>query len=124
MRFAAHETIATEKQLVSETQVVMRHSSKSTTDSTASSSLPSVARHAQDLHHSDEDVDEVKLETNALVHDISSHSTSLCHSCVVEDLLDIVECETTEDDKTWNVLASFRLEPPELTHLRTATSSL
>lgn len=61
---------------------------------------PVVLAHAQDLDHTDEDVDEVQLKADTLVDDILANQASLSHASVVEDLLDIIEGETTEDSET------------------------
>lgn len=55
--------------------------------------------HSQDLHHTDEDVDKVELKADALVDNILSDDSSLGQPGVVQDLLDIVESEATEDGK-------------------------
>ena len=62
--------------------------------------LPPVLLHGQDLHHSDEDVDEVQLEVNGLVDRVLGHEATLSHAGVVEDLLHVVQCEATEDGET------------------------
>lgn len=62
--------------------------------------LPVLALHAQNLNQPDKDVQEVKLEANALVDRIPLDNTPLGKTRVVQDLLDIVESETTEDSKT------------------------
>lgn len=66
----------------------------------ASCLLAVVAAHAQNLDHADEDVDEVQLEANTLVHNITLDNSALGQARVVEDLLDIVEGEATEDGQT------------------------
>lgn len=62
--------------------------------------LSSVLLHGQNLDHTNEDVDEVKLEANGLVDRITLDQTALAETGVVEDLLDVVEGEATEDDET------------------------
>ena len=79
------------------------------------SSSPPIS-HAQDLDHSDEDVEEVKLKADTLVDDILSHKAGLSKSGVVKDLLDIVECEATENCKT-------SIQPDVLTPHQTSCSS-
>jgi hypothetical protein len=61
--------------------------------------LPVVA-HAEDLHHANEDVDEVQLEADTLVDNITLHVAALGETGMVQDLLDIVEGEATEDGQT------------------------
>lgn len=62
--------------------------------------LPVVALHGQDLHHTDKDVDEVQLQTDALVDYIPANKSSFGHASVVQDLLDVIKGEATEDSKT------------------------
>lgn len=62
-------------------------------------SLPVLA-HAQDLHHADEDVDEIELKADTLVDDILLDEPALRQASVVEDLLHVVEGEATEDGKS------------------------
>lgn len=61
---------------------------------------PVVVAHAQDLDHTDEDIDEVQLKADTLVDDILADQASLSHAGVVENLLDVIEGETTEDSET------------------------
>lgn len=61
---------------------------------------PVVVSHAQNLDHTDEDVDKVQLEANGLVDDILADKAPLGHASVVKDLLDVVESEASEDGKT------------------------
>ena len=56
--------------------------------------------HRQDLHHPDEDVDEVKFEADTLVHGIPLDDTPLRQPGIVEDLLHIIKGEPAEDGKT------------------------
>lgn len=56
--------------------------------------------HHQDLDHSDEDVQEIQLKGDGLVDGITAHDTSLGETSVVQNLLDVVESETTEDGET------------------------
>lgn len=62
--------------------------------------LPVVAPHAQNLDHADEDVDEVELEADTLVDNVTLHVATLGKTGVVQDLLHIVESEATEDSQT------------------------
>ena len=62
--------------------------------------LSSVLLHGQNLDHTDEDVDEVKLKADGLVDGITLDQTALTETGVVQDLLDVVEGEATEDDET------------------------
>ena len=62
--------------------------------------LSSVLLHGQDLDHTNEDVDEVKLKADGLIDGITLDQTALAETGVVQDLLDVVEGEATEDDKT------------------------
>jgi hypothetical protein len=48
-------------------------------------------RHAQDLHHPDEDVEEVQLQTDTLVHHILPHHSPLGHPRMLQNLLDVVQ---------------------------------
>ena len=59
-----------------------------------------VAAHAQNLDHTDEDVDEVQLKADGLVDNVLANQASLGHAGMVKDLLDVVEGETTEDGET------------------------
>lgn len=61
---------------------------------------PVVVPHSKDLNHTDENVDKIQLEANALVDNIALHHTPLCHAGVGQDLLDVVQGETTEDSET------------------------
>jgi hypothetical protein len=56
--------------------------------------------HSQNLHHPDEDVDEVQLKTDRLIDSISLHQTPFCKSRPMQDTLHIIECESTEDGQT------------------------
>jgi hypothetical protein len=78
--------------------------------------LASVLLHHQDLHHADEDVKEVKLERDTLVDGVTAHDTSLGETGVVQNLLDIVEGEATEDGKT-------TVEPDALSESESSESS-
>lgn len=62
--------------------------------------LPVVAPHTEDLDHADENVDEIKLEADTLVDNVALHVTTLSKASVVQNLLDIIESEATEDSKT------------------------
>jgi hypothetical protein len=62
--------------------------------------LPVVAPHAEDLNHTDEDVDEVELEADTLVDNIALHVSTLSKAGVVQDLLHIIESEATEDSQS------------------------
>ena len=62
--------------------------------------LPVVASHAKDLDHADEDVDEVKLEADTLVDNVTLHVSTLSKAGVVQNLLDIIESEATEDSQS------------------------
>jgi hypothetical protein len=62
--------------------------------------LSSVLLHGQDLDHANKDVDEVKLKADGLVDGIALDQTALGETGVVQDLLDVVEGEATEDDET------------------------
>lgn len=62
--------------------------------------LASVLLHHQDLDHSDEDVEEVQLERDALVNGVLLDDAALGQTGVVEDLLDVVQSETTKDGET------------------------
>jgi hypothetical protein len=62
--------------------------------------LPVVAPHAEDLDHADEDVDEVKLEADTLVDNVTLHVSTLSEAGVVQNLLDIIEGEATEDSQS------------------------
>lgn len=59
-----------------------------------------VALHSQNLDHADEDVDEIQFKADALIDNIAADQASLGHASVVQDLLNIVEGEATEDGKT------------------------
>lgn len=50
---------------------------------TSSGLLPSVLAHTQDLHHTDEDVDEVQLERDGLVYRILGNKSTLSLACMV-----------------------------------------
>ena len=56
--------------------------------------------HGQNLNHSHEDVDEVEFERNRLVHSVLLHLPALSHASVRQDLLDVVESEAAENDKS------------------------
>ena len=56
--------------------------------------------HGHDLYQAHEDVDEVELKADALVHGVLGSQATLRHACVVEDLLDVVEGEAHEDGET------------------------
>ena len=62
--------------------------------------LSSVLLHGQDLDHTNEDVDEVKLKADGLIDGITLDQTALAETGVVQDLLDVVEGEATEDNET------------------------
>lgn len=62
--------------------------------------LSSVLLHGQDLDHTNKDVDEVKLKADGLVDGITLDQTALAETGVVQDLLNVVEGEATEDDET------------------------
>lgn len=55
---------------------------------------------AENLHHADEDVEEVELEGNALVDGVAAHDTTLSQTSMVQNLLDIVEREAAKDSQT------------------------
>jgi hypothetical protein len=59
-------------------------------------SSPVTVPHAQDLNHPDEDVQKVQLKTDALVDNILSDEAALAHASMVQNLLDIVQGESTE----------------------------
>lgn len=61
--------------------------------------------HGQDLHHADEDVDEVEFERDGLVDGIASEHASFGHSGVGEDLLGIVEGEAAEDGQSVDLVS-------------------
>lgn len=70
-------------------------------DSTSTSSLlPAVLLHHQNLHHTDKDVDKVKLKRNALVDSILANDAALGKTGVVQNLLDVVEGEAAKDSET------------------------
>lgn len=56
--------------------------------------------HGQDLHHTDEDVDEVELEGDGFVHGVASEHAAFGHTCVGQDLLGVVESETAKDGQS------------------------
>jgi hypothetical protein len=62
--------------------------------------LPVVAPHAEDLDHADEDVNEVKLEADTLVDDVTLHVATLGKTGVVQNLLHIIEGEATKDSQS------------------------
>lgn len=62
--------------------------------------LPPVLLHSQDLEHANEDVQEVQLEADTLIDSIFLHQAALSQTCVVENLLHIVESEATEDGES------------------------
>ena len=62
--------------------------------------LSSVLLHGQNLDHANEDIDEVELKADGLVDGVTLDQTALAETGVVQDLLDVVEGEATEDDKT------------------------
>jgi hypothetical protein len=51
----------------------------------------------KDLHHPDKDIQEVKLEADALIDCVFAHQATFRHSSVHEHLLDIIEGEATKD---------------------------
>ena len=59
--------------------------------------LPVVAPHSEDLHHPDEDIDEVQLQTNTLIHRIPLDQAPFRHSRMVQDFLDIVQRFSPKD---------------------------
>lgn len=59
-----------------------------------------IVPHAQNLYHTDEDVDEVQLKANALVDNVTLDVAALSQTSMVQDLLDVIEGEATEDSKT------------------------
>ena len=61
--------------------------------------LPAVLLHHEDLDHANKDVQEVELKRNGLVDGILLDDTSLSETSVVENLLDIIEGEATENGK-------------------------
>lgn len=64
--------------------------------------LPSVVTlsHTQNLDHANEDIQEVELKADTLVHNVTLDKTSLGKTGMVQDLLDVVEGEATEDGET------------------------
>jgi hypothetical protein len=62
--------------------------------------LSSVLLHGQDLDHTHKDVDEVELKADGLVDRITLDQTALGETGVVQDLLDVVKGEATENDET------------------------
>ena len=61
-------------------------------------SLPPLL-HAQNLHQSHEDIDEVQLKADSFIDRVTLDNTSLCHACVLEHLLYIVKSKSSKDDK-------------------------
>jgi len=59
-----------------------------------------VVPHSKNLYHANEDVDEVKLEANTLVHNVTLDVATLGQTSVVQDLLNIIESEAAEDSQT------------------------
>ena len=62
--------------------------------------LPAVLLHHQDLDHADKDVEEVELKGDGLVDGILLDDAGLSETSMVENLLDVIEGEATEDGKT------------------------
>lgn len=62
--------------------------------------LSSVLLHGQNLDHANEDVDKVKLKADGLVDGVTLDQAALAETGVVQNLLDVVEGEATEDDET------------------------
>lgn len=62
--------------------------------------LSSVLLHSQDLDHANKDVDEVKLETDGLVDGVTLDQAALAEAGVVQDLLNVIEGEATENNET------------------------
>lgn len=60
-------------------------------------SSPVVLPHPQNLHHPDEDVEEIQLQADTLVYHILLDHASFGKPGMVENLLHIVEGEATED---------------------------
>ena len=61
---------------------------------------PVAAPHTQNLHHSNKDVQEIECKTDALVDNIALDKSALSHARMVQDLLDVVERESSKDSKT------------------------
>lgn len=81
------------------------------------SGLPaSVVAHHQKLNHSDEDVQEIELEGNRLINWIRLNKAALSETSVMQNLLDIVQSEATENGKT-------TIEPDVLSEGESADSS-
>lgn len=59
-----------------------------------------VVPHSENLYHANEDVNEVKLEANTLVHNVALDVAALGQTSVVQDLLNIIESEATEHGQT------------------------
>lgn len=64
-----------------------------------SSLSPVVVPHSKDLNHADENVDKVQFKANALVDNVTLRQAPLRHAGVGQDLLDVVQGETTEDSE-------------------------
>jgi hypothetical protein len=62
--------------------------------------LSSVLLHGQNLDHANKDVDEIKLKADGLVDRIALDQTALGETGVVQDLLNVVEGEATENNET------------------------
>lgn len=62
--------------------------------------LSPVVLHHQDLHHADKDIEEVKLQADALRDRILLYETPLGKAGVVQDLLNVVEREAAKDCET------------------------
>lgn len=72
----------------------------STTHPTSTPLLPAVLLHHEDLDHANKDVQKVELQRDGLVDGVLLDDASLGETSMVENLLDIVEGEATEDGKT------------------------
>jgi hypothetical protein len=72
----------------------------SNANTTVASLLPPVLAHGENLHHADEDVDEVELEVDGLVDGVLGHEALLRHARVVQHLLHVVQGEAAKDGKT------------------------
>lgn len=62
--------------------------------------FPPTLLHSENLHHADEDVDEIELQRDALVDRVLLHQATLSKPGVVENFLHVVESEATEDSQT------------------------
>lgn len=63
-------------------------------------SPPITLLHSKNLDKAYENVDEVELQGDGLIHHVALHHSAFCHAGVVQNLLHIIERETGEDGKT------------------------